>query len=131
MVVEFTIETALRGFPVSHRRLKEHVDAICRGKLGERFPESGVGKEWTHRFVERHSDRLRPYWTHSLDHSRARAVNPATKKAYFELLKKTIEGEGGEDEAEVWKAFSTMNTYRQHVRPSCGLRSMGAVISYY
>ncbi|KAI1795547.1 hypothetical protein LXA43DRAFT_868616, partial [Ganoderma leucocontextum] len=26
MVVEFTIDTALRGFPLNHKRLKEHVD---------------------------------------------------------------------------------------------------------
>ncbi|EIW54949.1 uncharacterized protein TRAVEDRAFT_82237, partial [Trametes versicolor FP-101664 SS1] len=58
VVVEFTIDTALRGFPLSHQRLKEHVDSICKARLGNEFPTGGIGKEWTYRFVERHSDRL-------------------------------------------------------------------------
>ncbi|KAH7917349.1 hypothetical protein BV22DRAFT_1026520, partial [Leucogyrophana mollusca] len=27
-VIEYTVETARRGFPLSHKRLKEHVDNI-------------------------------------------------------------------------------------------------------
>ncbi|KAI0372544.1 hypothetical protein BV20DRAFT_902031, partial [Pilatotrama ljubarskyi] len=58
VVVAFAIDTALRGFPLNHRRLKEHVDEICSAKLGDAFPPTGVGKEWTHRFLERHSEQL-------------------------------------------------------------------------
>ncbi|RPD67635.1 hypothetical protein L226DRAFT_445447, partial [Lentinus tigrinus ALCF2SS1-7] len=57
-VVDFVIDTAQHGFPLSHRRLKEHVDTILRGRLGDRFPEGGVGRQWTQRFVERHHDKL-------------------------------------------------------------------------
>ncbi|TFK82752.1 hypothetical protein K466DRAFT_471634, partial [Polyporus arcularius HHB13444] len=57
-VVDFTIDTALRGFPLNHKRLKQHVDSICRAKYGSIFLEDGVGKEWTQRFVDRHSERL-------------------------------------------------------------------------
>ncbi len=96
-VVEFAVHTALRGFPLNHRRLKEHVDQICRARLGDQFPDDGVGKEWTNRFVERHSEVLKPYWSHSLDNSRARAVNPNNKEAYFALLEKTIRGNDGEE----------------------------------
>ena len=99
-VVDFAIDMALRGFPLSHRRLKEHVDAICKGKHGEQFSDTGVGKEWTHRFLERHHDRLRPYWSHALDNARARAVNPATKDAYFNLLERVIKGTEGEEPIE-------------------------------
>ncbi|TBU51512.1 hypothetical protein BD310DRAFT_799084, partial [Dichomitus squalens] len=62
------------------------------------FPEDGVGQEWTTRFVERQSEKLKPYWSHSLDSSRTRAVNPHTHKASFDLLEKTIKGEEGEEE---------------------------------
>ena len=96
-VVEFTIDTAQRGFPLSHKRLKEHVDAICKAKLGDEFPVSGVGKEWTSCFVERHSDRLQPYWSHPLDNSRARAVNATSTAAYFDLLEEVLKGADGED----------------------------------
>lgn len=93
IVADFAIDTAKRGFPLSHRRLREHVNEVCKGKLGEKFPEKGIGEQWTHRFLERHATRLRPYWSHGLDHSRARAVNPVTKKVYFDLLEKVINGD--------------------------------------
>ena len=44
MVIDYAIEAASRGFPLSHRRLKEHVDSICHVHLGRNFPASGVGK---------------------------------------------------------------------------------------
>ncbi|EJF56428.1 hypothetical protein DICSQDRAFT_37136, partial [Dichomitus squalens LYAD-421 SS1] len=58
VVVEFAIDAGLRGFPLTHRMLKDHVDAICRAKLPDSFPKDGVGKEWTQRFMDRHSDAL-------------------------------------------------------------------------
>ena len=97
LVIQFTVDTALRGFPLSHRRLKEHVDAICRARLGDAFPSDGVGKQWTSRFLRKHSNRLHPYWTRALDGSRARAVNPTTTKVYFDLLEKVLKGGEGEE----------------------------------
>jgi hypothetical protein len=97
IVVTFTIECADRGFPLSHRRLKEHVDQLARARWGDRFPEEGMGKQWTKNFVSDHSNRLGTYWSRALDKSRARAVNPTTKAEYFDLLERVIEGEGGED----------------------------------
>lgn len=97
IVVTYALELADRGFPLSQRRIKEHVDQICRARYGNQFPATGVGKQWTSRFVEKHSERLHPYWSHPLDKSRARAVNEATKDKYFSLLKMAIEGEDGEE----------------------------------
>ncbi|KAJ7596097.1 hypothetical protein C8J56DRAFT_711984, partial [Mycena floridula] len=57
-VIAYVEETASWGHGLSHRRLKEHVDEICRTRLGDEFPEDGVGIQWTQRFVEKHSDRL-------------------------------------------------------------------------
>ncbi|PIL26583.1 centromere protein B [Ganoderma sinense ZZ0214-1] len=98
-VIAFAIDTAKRGFPLNHRRLKEHVDMICRARNARGFPEGGVGVSWTSRFLTRHSDRLRPYWSHSLDNSRARAVNPTNVSEYFRLLEEVIKG--GPDEEEI------------------------------
>ncbi|KAI5821634.1 hypothetical protein K523DRAFT_224152, partial [Schizophyllum commune Tattone D] len=56
VVLEAIIEFGFRKFPLSHKRLKEHVDEILREKFGPNFP--GVGKNWTYRFVKKHSDRL-------------------------------------------------------------------------
>jgi hypothetical protein len=95
IVITCAVQEAERGFPFSHRRLREHVDEICRARYGDDFP--GVGKRWTDRFVEKHSDRLKPYWSRPLDGARARAVNPITKEAFFTTLKSTINGEEGEE----------------------------------
>lgn len=96
-VVTFAIDTARRGFPLTHKRLKDHVDTILRGHLGKDFPDGGVGEQWTRRFVERHHEKLQPYWTRSLDHSRARAVNPENNHAYFDLLEEVLNGMDGEE----------------------------------
>ncbi|KAJ7890343.1 hypothetical protein B0H13DRAFT_1458246, partial [Mycena leptocephala] len=45
-VIKYATEVANRGFPLSHKRLKEAVDEICRARLGEAFPPDGVGKNW-------------------------------------------------------------------------------------
>ncbi|EPS96425.1 hypothetical protein FOMPIDRAFT_1082667, partial [Fomitopsis schrenkii] len=58
VVLEYIIELGQRGFPLSHRRLKEHVDEILEARLGSTFLATGVGKKWTSRFVEKHSDRI-------------------------------------------------------------------------
>ncbi|KAJ7179995.1 hypothetical protein C8R43DRAFT_848834, partial [Mycena crocata] len=69
-VVSFAISLADRGFPLSHCRLKEHVDEIARARWGAKFPVDGVGKQWTKKFVSDHPDRLGTYWSRALDKSR-------------------------------------------------------------
>jgi len=85
-------EKGWRGFPLNHKRLKEAVDEICRARLGDRFPPGGVGKNWTSRFIEKHHDELWMYWSHTLDNKRGRAVNPATNKAWYDLLEDVLAG---------------------------------------
>ena len=92
MVINYAIEVASRGFPLSHRRLKEHVDSICHVRLGRNFPTSGVGKNWTSHFISKNSDWLSTYWTHNLDEKWGWAVNPHTNKEWFDLLKDVLKG---------------------------------------
>ncbi|KAJ7593196.1 hypothetical protein C8J56DRAFT_720203, partial [Mycena floridula] len=54
IIINYSIEMASRNFPLNHERLKRIVDQICRARLGDEFPEAGVGKNWTDRFVEKH-----------------------------------------------------------------------------
>ncbi|KAH7904161.1 hypothetical protein BJ138DRAFT_1096028 [Hygrophoropsis aurantiaca] len=42
-VLAYVEEIGNRGFPLSHRRLREHVNEICRTRLGMSF--TGVGKK--------------------------------------------------------------------------------------
>lgn len=97
-VVDYCIALANRGFPLTLKHIKEVGEKIARARHGDSFPEDGLGKNWSGRFLQKHSNRLSPYWTHGLDHSRARAVNPTTKEAYFELLAKVIRGDGTEED---------------------------------
>jgi hypothetical protein len=61
--------------------------------LGHRFPAKGVGVNWTSRFIKKHSDRLKMFWTHNLEMKRGQAVNPATNKEWFDLLESVLNGE--------------------------------------
>lgn len=90
VVIDYIIEVGARGFPLSHRRLKEHVDEICRARLGDKFPKAGVGKGWTARFIEKHSEKIKISWSRPLVAKRARAVNPITNEAWFSLLGDTM-----------------------------------------
>ena len=87
IIVQFTIEVARRGFPLSPKRLREHAEHILSARLGKRFPEAGLGKNWATHFITKHHDRLGMYWSSAMDSSRGRAVNPMTKVEYFKLLK--------------------------------------------
>ncbi|KAJ7848358.1 hypothetical protein B0H14DRAFT_2187115, partial [Mycena olivaceomarginata] len=91
-VISYAVEVTNRGFPLTHRRLKEVVDGICSVRLGDKFPSAGVGKKWMGRFVEKHHDHLWTYWSHSLDNRCGRAVNPATNTAWFDLLEDVLAG---------------------------------------
>lgn len=90
IVIAYIIELGNRGFPLSHRRLKEHVYDILQARLGDQFSALGVGKQWTNRFVEKYSARVKTSWSSTLDTKRGRAVNPNTIKAWFTLLGDTM-----------------------------------------
>ena len=88
VVLGFVEETAVRGFPLSHRHLREHVDMIIQARVPT-FP--GVGEQWTNRFVLRHSDRIQTIWSSSLEGARARVANPTNNREWFELLHTHLE----------------------------------------
>ena len=95
VIIEYTIQVANQGHGLSLRRLEEHANEILQAWLGEDF--NGVGKNWTSRFLEKHSDRLWSYWCHPLENSQARAGNPQTKKKFFDLLEESIIGDKDEE----------------------------------
>lgn len=85
IVVDFAIEMAWRGFPLSHGRLKDHVDLMAAARLGRAFPEEGIGRRWTTRFITRHSDELKVVPSRPLEDKRGRAANPAANDLYFKV----------------------------------------------
>jgi len=86
LIVSFIIEMGARGFPPSHRRIKEHVDRIAHAWLGAKFPPRGVGKNWTARFMLRHSERIKMADSRPLEDKRGRAVNPNANVLYWNGL---------------------------------------------
>jgi hypothetical protein len=91
LLIQFVLELAHRGFPLSPTRLREHSEYILRARLGDSFPEEGLGKNWAMQFITKHHDRLGMYWSSPLDGSRGRAVNPVMKAEYSAILKQVRE----------------------------------------
>ena len=118
MVLQFSEETAARGFPLSHRQLHEHVNQILRARLGGSFV--GVSDAWTDRFITRHSNRIQTIWSSSLEGACARSANPTNNKEWFELLK-ILENV---DEDCIWAAdetgIQTAAAVKEHVIRSQG-----------
>ncbi|KAF9225130.1 hypothetical protein BS17DRAFT_807511 [Gyrodon lividus] len=98
-------ETVL-GFPLTHKTLKLHIDTLLHARLGEAFPETGVGHNWTDRFTTCHADRIAQYWSSPLDTACGQAVNPHTHKAWCNLLKEMLEREKIEEDC-LWAADET------------------------
>jgi hypothetical protein len=88
LVVDYCLELARSGFPLSHRRLRECVDKI---KCAEEPDFEGVGENWVDRFIERHWDRLHTYWSSPLDSVRGQAVNPSTLNQFYDIYEAEME----------------------------------------
>jgi hypothetical protein len=67
------------------------VDSILHAHLHEKFPETGVGHNWTQRFVTAHHDKLKSSWAQRLDTAHGRAVNATNHTEWVKLLGETIE----------------------------------------
>ena len=95
-VITYVIKIASWGHGLSHHHLKEHVDQICRAHLGNKFPTTGVGKKWTHHFVECHSDLLHVYTSSPINTARGQAVNEHTNFQWYNIVKETqLRGDDG------------------------------------
>lgn len=69
IIVEYAIDMAHRGFPLSPKRLQEHAEMILRARLGKKFPKKGLSKNWATQFITKHHEKLGTYWSSSLDSS--------------------------------------------------------------
>lgn len=90
VILDFIAECGNRGFPLSHRRLRAHVNSILHARLGPAFRAEGLGHNWTHRFVEKHHDRIKTSWATPLEEKRGQGANPHADAAWWELLGETL-----------------------------------------
>lgn len=63
VMVNYVIEMAERGFPLSPRRLREHAIQILHKRLGSLAPENGLSKDWATDFIRCHNAQLGRYWS--------------------------------------------------------------------
>lgn len=86
MIVDFIIQSADRGVPLTHDIIRNAANEILRSRLGDGFEP--VGLNWCQRFLTRHSDEVQTLWSKPLDTQRAQALNPATVEHWFNLVEK-------------------------------------------
>jgi hypothetical protein len=97
-VLNFLVEMADHGTPLTHDMLRDLIMSILQTHpTSQRHPNNNddngepvLGKNWTYRFISKHSDRVKVYLSSPLDSKRARAVNPNTDAAWFEMLGKIL-----------------------------------------
>lgn len=85
VLLDFTKDQAKRGFPLSHRLLRERANAILRTRKGITF---SVGRSWVSRFLSTHSDEISVYWSRSLDRARKNGLQETAVGWYYDTLEK-------------------------------------------
>ncbi|PPR02738.1 hypothetical protein CVT26_009449 [Gymnopilus dilepis] len=88
VLVKFLLESAAIGFPLTHRQIERHANAILESKQGTNCEK--VGKQWVFNFLTRHHTALSTHWSKPLDTQRAKSLNPAAVKSWFDLLEKWV-----------------------------------------
>lgn len=88
ILVEFLLQQADRGFPLTRDGVYRHALEIAR----VRNPDlHGFSPNWADRFLERHADQLNTKWTHNLESARAAAANPVVIEHWYALLKAQLD----------------------------------------
>jgi len=127
LLVEYLRETARRGFPDTLKRATRRANEILRMRSGD--PDVAVGQHWLDRFMDRHHDELRCYWSTTLTTVRGGALNEGVVDDWIELLRKTVTDYGIEadcifsmDETCCFLDKSTHKT--RHIGSSSQLQQM-------
>lgn len=97
-VLSFLVEMADLGTPLTHDMLRDLVVSILQTRPSSQRQSANndddgepvLGKNWTYRFISKHSDRVKIYLSSPLDSKRARAVNLNTNATWFEMLGQTL-----------------------------------------
>lgn len=92
VLVNFILESANRGFPLDHKAIQHHANAIRESRLGGDCEK--CGKAWVSRFLDRHRDTIQTHWSKPLDTQRAKSLNPEAVASWFEIVRKFIVEEG-------------------------------------
>ena len=68
VVVDFCLESADQGFPLTHDNVYKSADNILSAHLGSEH--ESLGLNWVDTFLNRHHDELQTHWSKPLDTQR-------------------------------------------------------------
>jgi len=88
IVVDFCLESADRGFPLTIANIYKSADNILTARLGD--DHLPLGHNWVNNFLARHRDELQSHWSKPLDTQRGQALNPTNVKLWFDMVKEHI-----------------------------------------
>ena len=84
VVVDFCLESADWGFPLTHDNIYKCADNILSARFGSEHDLLGLN--WVDTFLIRHHDELQTHWSKPLDTQQGWALNPTNVKLWFDLL---------------------------------------------
>ena len=88
VLVDFALESADQGFPLTHTNLYKAADDILTFHLGDEH--DSLGQNWVDNFLNRHHDELQTHWSKLVDTQWGKALNPTNVKLWFDLVKENI-----------------------------------------
>lgn len=141
IVVDFCIESADRGFPLTVTNVYKSADNILTARLGD--DHLPLGHNWVNNFLARHRDELQSHWSKPLDTQRGQALNPTNVKLWFDMVKEHIVDAGvlpenvyGMDESGfppsdqgTQRVIGRRGTKTQHAQGSAERENVTAIIT--
>lgn len=123
-LVDFILQSAEQGFPLTNSDIEKFADAVLESRLGTNW--KGVGESWVFAFLDRHHKVLQTHWSKPLDTQRAKSLNPAAVKSWFDIVEEYVVKLGilpeniyGMDES----GFPTANTGKTRVVGARGTKT--------
>jgi hypothetical protein len=113
VIVDLITSSAAQGFPLTHASLEDVANYVLLAKhCGLTDPTSiprddtlfrdptanrnapKVGKNWADRWLKKYGEKVKTFWSGSLDAKRAQAINPTSIGHWFSLMRDVYEREG-------------------------------------
>jgi hypothetical protein len=141
IIINFCLESADRGFPLTVTNVYKCADNILTARLGDEHPP--LGHNWVNNFLTRHRDELQTHWSKPLDTQRGQALNPTNVKLWFDMVKENIVDTGilpgnifGMDESGfppsdqgTQRVIGRRGTKTQHAQGSADRENVTAIIT--
>ena len=68
--------------------MEQYANAILKSRQGPNCKT--VGSRWVFNFIDRHHTKLQTHWSKALDTQRAKSLNPAAVKSWFDIVEEYV-----------------------------------------